>query len=174
MHIITLFYLTSVKSDSSVNRTFSSSTFYARVTFPGVQLSLFWWQKYTTRDSNWGQHMQKGLLKWTKPSTLSYNYDFWNKYLLLNVYTSTLCCFFAVVSDGCYQDLTDTSVVISAYWSHSLSILLLIPYWILCAEKLRPTQVKRHNTHMVQVSSTALVKAIISLDEPDILQPIFI
>lgn len=80
MHIITLFYLTSVKSDSSVNRTFSSSTFYAGVTFPGVQLfsalSLFWWQKYTTRDSNWGQHMQKGLLKWTKPSTLSYNYDF--------------------------------------------------------------------------------------------------
>lgn len=72
MHIITLFYLTSVKSDSSVNRTFSSSTFYAGVTFPGVQLfsalSLFWWQKYTTHDSNWGQHMQKGLLKWTKPS----------------------------------------------------------------------------------------------------------
>lgn len=86
MHIITLFYLTSVKSDSSVNRTFSSSTFYARVTFPGVQLSLFWWQKYTTHDSNWGQHMQKGLLKYLK-------------YLLLNVYTSTLCCFFAVVSD---------------------------------------------------------------------------
>lgn len=155
MHIITLFYLTSVKSDSSVNRTFSSSTFYAGVTFPGVQLfsalSLFWWQKYTTRDSNWGQHMQKGLLKWTKPSTLSYNYDFWNKYRLLNVYTSTLCCFFQLSltsRGGCYQDLTDTSVVISAYWSHSLSVLLLIPYWIICVEKIEANtdQTTRH-TH---------------------------
>lgn len=124
MHLITLFYLTSVKSDSSVNRTFSSSTFYARVTFPGVQLSLFWWQKYNTHDSNWGQHMQKGLLKWTKPSTLSCNYDFWNKYLLLNVYTSTLCCFFAVASDE------QGWMLPGSYWYQCCYFCLLIPFFV--------------------------------------------